>query len=100
MLDVKKFYYIDCKGLFFCITLKDFPYGPLPIIWYNQGLYGIIPIAIVTNAIECLKNTKKVFKDDNIDGVFTSGQTIEIPQEIGDQLTNKQFNHQTDSDEG
>ena len=90
---IKEFYYIEnknsiCPGM----SPEILNHGPLPILWHNQGLYGLIPAALVFNALILFQATKISF-------AFAWNQTIPIPQEIGDQLTNKQFDYNTDESE-
>lgn len=103
MLGVKKFYYLTWKKSEFSLTLNIFNHGPLPILWHNQGLYGLIPVEVVANAIQYLK-TKKVstppYPVNAARVEFHWDQARAIPQQIGEQLFNEQFNNQTDSSEG
>ena len=96
-MKTKEFYYIDCVESYFAVTLKDLCDGPQPILWHNKGMYRLIPLELVDNAMQTLEDTKQ-FSNDG-DYVFMWDYTIEVPQEIGNQLTNKQFNHDTEQDE-
>lgn len=93
-LNLKKFYYINCTKPFFSVSLKDFYDGAQPILWHNKGMYKLIPLNLVNNAIELLHDTKQF--NVNGDFIFMWKYIINIPQEIGDQLTNKEFNYQTE----
>lgn len=86
MVDIKKFYYISCNKLELTISNNIFNHGLLPILWFNQGLYGLIPAALIANTRPLFP--KLLFK-------FTWDQTIEISQEVGKLLSNQQFNGQT-----
>lgn len=93
---MKKFYYTDCKEAVLIIESDMFVFGPEPILWYNQGMYRLIPVALVANAIQLL--------DENEFGKpiirFHWGCSVSIPQEIGDQLANKPFNHDAEQSKG
>ncbi len=40
----KKFYYVESKEKHITVTLEDFPDGPLPLVWNNEGLYGVLTV--------------------------------------------------------
>jgi len=92
MLETKEFYYVNCEEPFFIIKLDMFTSGPLPILWHNQGLYGLISLEWVANAIRYLK-------DSNKSSDLFWIQTQSINPIIGDQLTNKQFDYKTEGSE-
>lgn len=102
MIGVKKFYYLTYKESKFSLPLSIFNNGPLPILWHNQGLYNLIPVEIVADAIRCLEIkgvSKPPYPVETARMTFTWDQTIEVPPEIGKQLFNEQFDNQTDSNE-
>jgi hypothetical protein len=92
MLDVKKLYYVNCKNPALAVDRDFFAYGPLPLLWHFEGLYRLVPVEVITNILQLLKPNDfgRIFWD----------QSIPVPREIGDQLTNKQFDHDTDEGEG
>lgn len=81
-MNTLKFYYVDCEKKYFTVLSNDFHCGSLPIIWHNQGLYRLIPIAMVANTIRYLEYSER-------SGDFFWDQGLEIPQEIGKQLFNE-----------
>ena len=74
-LSKKEFYLIEYTGCVLtikqiaeCISAKG---DPAPIVWYNQGLFGVIRIETVKNMIQEVENLKK-------DGLDKSEFTISI----------------------
>lgn len=68
----KKFYYVESKKDFIIVILEDFPDGPLPLIWNNQGLSGLVRVERVANMIEQLKddaNLPKLDENKKVGGV-------------------------------
>ena len=58
----KEFYLIEYSGC--VLTLKQISEcvsngNPIPIVWFNQGLFGIIRIETVKNMIQEVENFKK-----------------------------------------
>lgn len=90
MLGVKRFYYVNWGKSSFSVKSSDFHHGPLSILWHNQGLYRLIPVAMVINTIRYLEYSER-------SGDFFWDQGLEISPEIGKQLFNEQFNNQTNS---
>ena len=92
MLDIKKLYCVDCKNPDLTIDRDFFGHGPLPMLWYCQGMYKLIPVEIIANILQLLKpgDFGRLFWD----------QGISICTNIGDQLTNKQFDYDTERGEG
>ncbi len=60
----KKFYYVELKQNLMTVTLEDFPNGPLPLIWNNQGAYGVIRVERIAAMIEELTDYNNLPKLD------------------------------------
>ncbi len=65
-LSKKEFYLVEYSGC--VLTLKQISEcvsegKPIPIVWFNQGLLGIIRIETVKNMIQEVKNYKKAGED-------------------------------------
>lgn len=65
-LSKKEFYLVEYSGC--VLTLKQiseciFEGNPIPIVWFNQGLLGIIRIETVKNMIQEVENFTKDGKD-------------------------------------
>lgn len=58
-LDLVQLYYIQTKKDTFDLTLDMVKGGALPILWFNQGLYGIVPIELIHDAIRVLNDVKQ-----------------------------------------
>ncbi len=52
----KKFYYVEAKTDHITVRPEDFPDGPLPLVWNNRGLYGVICVGIINNMIQLLSD--------------------------------------------
>lgn len=52
----KKFYYVESMKKQITVRPEDFPDGPLPLVWNNQGLYGVIRVEIINNMIQQLND--------------------------------------------
>lgn len=61
---IKKFYYVESKGDMINMLLSDFPDGPLPLVWNNQGAYGVIRIERIAAMIEELTDYNNLPKLD------------------------------------
>ena len=60
----KKFYYVESKGDHINVTHKDFPDGPLPLMWNNQGLIVVVTVDRVEAMIDGLTNYGNLPKKD------------------------------------
>ncbi len=61
-IQTKKFYYVESKEDYIDVTLEDFPDGPLPLVWNNNGLRGIISIVKIINMLDFLKDAANLPK--------------------------------------
>ena len=64
----KEFYLVEYSGC--VLTLKQisecvFEGNPIPIVWFNQGLFGVIRIETVKNMIQEAENYKKAGADES-----------------------------------
>lgn len=85
---IKEFYYIENKtSISPGMTAGMLNRGPLPILWHNQGIFGLIPAALVANALTLYRVTNIAFS-------FTWDQTIGVTAGIGMELVNEQFDNQ------
>ena len=67
-LSKKEFYLIEYSGC--VLTLKQISEcisegDPIPIVWYNQGLFGVIRKETIRNMIQEVENFKKDGKDES-----------------------------------
>jgi len=51
------------------------------ILWHNKGLYAIVPIERVMNAVSVFKDRQYCKKSSNI--TFHWSEAVEIPEETG-----------------
>lgn len=56
--------------------------NPRPVLWCNDGLYGMIPKERIQNAVSTLKDVGHLARKLSSFG-FTWGDVVEIPQETG-----------------
>jgi len=54
---------------------------PQPILWHNKGLYAVVPVERVRNAISVFKDQQHCKKSGSI--TFHWSETVEIPKEAG-----------------
>jgi len=54
----KKFYYVRSPDDVTVAHLDSFNFGPLPLIWDNQGMYGIMRTEKIENAINFMENVR------------------------------------------
>lgn len=59
MIILKRYYYAESTGKFLKVTLKELCLGPMPLIWFNNGLYGIICREKIKNMIEMIQDWEK-----------------------------------------
>lgn len=57
---IQKIYCIDNKSDHLILDTGAFTAGPLPILWHNNGLFGLIPQERVRNDLIHLSDLKKV----------------------------------------
>ena len=60
MLSSKSFYFIEGAGDTVHFNTVSFKLGPMPLIWNNNGLYGIIIKERVENLIDALNDRKNL----------------------------------------
>lgn len=67
--------------------------GVLPIIWMNNGLYGLLTREKVKNTLQYLENNKKL-QPTNIypSWTFYWDEVLLMPPAVGEQLFGKQSN--------
>lgn len=56
---MKKFLVMKEKGTQLCLSVteeSEIIKNPIPILWFNEGLYGWIPVEVVKNEIEHVKD--------------------------------------------
>ncbi len=46
-MKTKSYYIIEHKGHTIDITRDALPFGPMPVLWCNGGMYAIIPEAVL-----------------------------------------------------
>jgi len=59
MIRIKRFYYAEHKGATLPVN-EGLNLGPMPLIWSNDGLYGLIPKDKVANIISILEDFEKL----------------------------------------
>ncbi len=59
-MEIKRTYYYNCSDKELKVSLKDFKDGPLPLVWFNQGMYGVIPASIIEDFISAAKDRAKL----------------------------------------
>ncbi len=68
-------------------TLQQLIDNPRPVLWCNEGLYGMIPKEVVQNDIGALIKRNKIFERSyyppKTELLFAWSSVIEIPQETG-----------------
>ena len=74
-----------------CDSLKRLKKKPKQILWVKDGLYGMIPIEVIKNALEfydtiCIQ-VEGDFKSKNYIE-FHWNETVEIPQSTGQSMEN------------
>ncbi len=52
----KKFYYVESDKYRIRVRREDFPDGPLPLMWFNQGMCSVIRVEIINNLIQQLND--------------------------------------------
>lgn len=65
--------------------------GILPIIWMNNGLYGLLTKEKVRNALQYLENDRKLrpMNSHPVTWIFYWDEVLLIPPAIGEQLFGK-----------
>ncbi len=78
---VKMSYYHVCGGKDLTLTEDDLSKGLMPLVWFNKGLWGIIPVEIIANAFTNLEDRKRLPKlvKKPLIGKFYWDQCVPIP---------------------
>lgn len=87
----------------YCITLhknklkvfsNNLNQGTLPIVWMNNGQYGLIVREKIKNVIQFFENDKKLHPLNPILASYTFhwSEVLLLPPAIGEQLFSKQSN--------
>jgi len=82
-MELKKFYYIECSkdAIFFVDLAETMSQGIAPIVWCNEGMFGLICVAKIKNMIQTLHDHEiSEFYSPDIK-VYWS-ETIQEPSEI------------------
>lgn len=73
-MKVKRYYIIEDKGCTIDITRDTLLFGPLPILWCNDGMYALIPGAV----------TEMLFEESSeVVGIIYWEQAYKLPQDVG-----------------
>lgn len=66
-------------------SLKRLKKKPKQILWVKDGIYGLIPIEVVKNALDRADDLKNVCRKSTTSILlkFHWNETVEIPQEMG-----------------
>lgn len=85
MVCIKRFYYTESAGKTLTVNLKELCLGPMPLIWCNGGLYGIICKEKVENMVETLRDLNKlpILEVSKHIGCFHWDDVVELDQKIG-----------------
>lgn len=69
-MQIKEFYLIECpdtvlilKDIEDCISTDG---NIIPIVWFCQGLFGVVRIETIKNMIQQVEDLKKMEEDDSI----------------------------------
>lgn len=78
-MHIEKIYYVTSISDQLLIEVEEFTDGPLSILWYNNGLYGLILIGRVENDLNILKDLKKIQGNSDIKSiVYVWDDTIRV----------------------
>ncbi len=66
MLTIKKTYYYVCSGKRLLVLKDSLTKGVKPLIWFNQGLWGIISAEKIANIIANMEDQEKLPVIDKI----------------------------------
>jgi len=67
---IEKTYCVNSNSHHLLIDISEFTDGPLSILWYNNGLYGLIPVERVENDLNNLADLKKNEGSSDIEGII------------------------------
>ena len=93
-MQIKRYYVIEYKGRTIDITRDALLLGPMPILWCNDGMYAIIPGAILEELFEYPAPSKP----DELPHISNSMQQIyweqayELKLDVGRLLCDRNYN--------
>jgi len=73
-MKIKRYYIIEYKGDTINITRNMLTLGPIPVLWCNDGMYAIVPGAILEELFDV--------SGDKMSHIWWE-QAYELPREIG-----------------
>lgn len=75
----EKFYCVNSAADHLLLDADEFIDGPLPILWHNNGLIGLISVEKVKNDLEHFHDLKQTELDKDIIGlVYAWDDTIRV----------------------
>jgi len=89
-MKIKRYYIIEHKGHTINITRSMLSLGPIPILWCNDGMYAIIPGAILEELFENGSDSSMTCR-------IWWEEAYELPQDIGRLLCDKSYNQSSDN---
>jgi len=84
---IKRFHYIYQKDAG-AVYITSSQFEPLPVLLETEGLFFLWPVEMVQNAIECLADAEKSFRNQTPHVVLNLEQAIQVKQGVGKRLTN------------